>query len=237
MTDFDHENMEKYTQYQSGKMHYDEGSFFIEESKRTRTNSNQIPNHVMVVIFSADKIKQNIEVINVSSDSGAFFYRKEDNLLLEASLGNAVGASICWQLEMNNRQRDVSTERVKVDGEWYLVFIGGSGTLGTFVQYVKEAPVIASMNQFRNNMYLLIGVMIIMSLLFVLYTQRIIHKPIKVLLQAFEEVKIGNWTKHIHYIGKDEFSYLYDGFNDMEDQIIRLIDNLYVQTNLAQTQN
>ena len=47
-------------------------------------------------------------------------------------------------------------------------------------------------------------------------------------------MKEGNLNQHIYRNTEDEFSYVYSGFNDMEDRLKHLIDEVYIQTNLAQ---
>lgn len=55
-----------------------------------------------------------------------------------------------------------------------------------------------------------------------------------VLLKAFQRIPEGNWKEHIQHKRQDEFCYLYDGFNQMEDQMGKMIEQVYEQTNLAQ---
>ncbi len=67
-----------------------------------------------------------------------------------------------------------------------------------------------------------------------IYSKGILHRPMDILLKAFGRIQEGNWTEHIRHKRRDEFSYLYDGFNQMEDQMGKMIEQVYEQTTLAQ---
>ena len=54
------------------------------------------------------------------------------------------------------------------------------------------------------------------------------------LMDAFNEMKKGNLNSRIHHSSKNEFSYIYEAFNDTEDKLNKLIDEVYVQKNLVQ---
>ena len=72
------------------------------------------------------------------------------------------------------------------------------------------------------------------TVIFILYTQRLIHTPMQHLLGAFNRVKKGNFQEHIEEKNNSEFAYLYEGFNEMEDRIQDLIQEVYEQKELKQ---
>lgn len=234
MTDEDNMCLKEYAGYRKGQIYYDGNEFFIVETGVPKIESNFTPNYLFVITFSPQAIKSSMSALSTAEGSGAFFYREKEDLLLEEGQGIAVGKEISRELRKDDEGDYIRIQQTKVDGNGYLVFVGGIGTVGVFVQYTKEAPIMQSIYQFRIYILLLVAAMIIMAILFILYTWIIIHSPIRVLIKAFDDVKVGNWSKHIQHNSEDEFGYLYEGFNDMEDQISRLIDEVYVQTNLAQ---
>lgn len=230
----DREQMEKYIQYADGTIHFDGENFFIVETGVPKIQSDYLPNHMLVISFSSKEIKNNLSALNTGENSGAFIYNEQLDTMLEHSNGASVGREIWRQLEKDSDGSYLSAQRITIGKEHYLVFVGGSGTLGFVVQYAEESAIMESINQFRNMVYILLSVMALMALLFVLYTKRLIHKPIETMLKAFQRVQEGNWKEYIIHKRKDEFSYLYEGFNEMENQMGELIEQVYVQTNLAQ---
>lgn len=233
MTEEDVKDMEKYLSYAKGQMNYDGEKFFLMETGTYRVNPDFTPNQVLVVNFSADKIRGSMESLNMEPGSGSFFLRNKDHLILEYSTDTPVGEAICGKLDLNGESGG-SIQRTRVNGEDYLVLVGGQGSVGLFVQYVREEPIMEPIQQFNNLMKLLIVFMILGAGIFIAYTRRLIHRPIRILMEAFERVKTGNWKEHISHSAKDEFGYLYNGFNEMEDQIDRLVEQVYVQENLVQ---
>ncbi len=67
-----------------------------------------------------------------------------------------------------------------------------------------------------------------------LYTYRLIHKPLENLVKAFEQVENGRFDVSVSMGHKNEFSYLYKGFNTMVRNLSVLIDQVYKQKILMQ---
>lgn len=234
MYDSDMEQMKWYLNYADDQIHYDGINFFIVKTGVPRIQSDSVPNHVFVVTFSKDEILKNMAVINTSEDSGAFWYNEKGDILVEHSNGEYVGSKLLPLLNKDESGEYESVQRLNVEGRDYLVFVGGYGNLGLFVQYELEVAVIAPIIQFRNYAFVVLGLLTILAAVLGVYFVISLHQPINILLNGFRRVQSGNWKEHIEDARKDEFSYLYKGFNDMEDQIDRLINEVYVQTNLTQ---
>lgn len=230
----DKERIRWYLQYADGKIHYDGTAFFLVETGAPKVQSDYVPNHVLIISFSTEQLRENLAAVNSSEGSGAFLCHREEDVMIEHSDDRYVGKEIFNLLETDGKGGYRSTQRIKVDGENYLVFVGGQGVMGLFVQYIKESAIMKPINRFRNLAYLLLFLMILAACGFAVYTRRLLHKPISTLLNAFQRIQSGDWTKRIEHNRKDEFSYLYEGFNEMEDQMGNMIEQVYVQTNLAQ---
>lgn len=234
MSEKDTETVKGYSEFQTGQIYFRDGEFFIIETGAARMTREIMPNYLFVIKFSMASIRNRLAVLNTSEGSGAMFFRQNPDVLLEESLGTPAGREICEILQKDEQGNYLPVQRIRLSGENYLVSVGGTGALGTFIQYTKEDLIMKPIYRFRIYIGILVTVMAAMAVLFNLYTRKLIHRPIKELMAAFEDVKKGDWTKHIQHTTEDEFSYLYEGFNEMEDQISRLIDEVYVQKNLAQ---
>lgn len=230
----DMEKLESYLKCADGKLHFDGEDFFVVETGVPKIQSDYIPNYMLVLSFSSQEIRSNLAVLNTEENSGAFIYNEQSHTIIEHSNGDNVGREVLSQLKRDSQEAYLSAQRVSVGRKSYLVFVGGSGALGLVVQYVEESAVMERINQFRMMVSILLSVMGMMAMLFGWYTKRLIHKPIETMLKAFQRVQEGNWKELISHNRKDEFSYLYEGFNEMEQQMGRLIEQVYVQTNLVQ---
>ena len=103
-----------------------------------------------------------------------------------------------------------------------------------FVQYSKEAPIMYKINRMKTFILAAWLIILAITVSFILYTQRLIHTPMQHLLVAFNRVKKGNFQEHIEEKNNSEFAYLYEGFNEMEDRIQDLIQEVYEQKELKQ---
>lgn len=230
----DMEQMNWYLAYADDEIHYDGTDFFIVKTGVPKIRSNSIPHHVFVLTLSKNEIIKNLSVVNTSNDSGAFWYNEKADMIFEHSNGDAVGAKLLPLLEKKEDGEYESIQLHDIDGRNYLVFVGGYGELGLFVQYELETAVMQPIFQFRTLSFVVLGVLTVLAVLISIYMIIALHQPINTLLSGFRRVQSGNWKEHINEVRKDEFSHLYRGFNDMEDQIDRLITEVYVQTNLTQ---
>lgn len=228
------EEMKKYLEYADDHIHYDSGSFFIVKTGVPRIQSDSIPNHVFVLSLSEDEIIKNLSVINISRNSGAFWYNPQEEVLVEHSNGDAVGKELLPLLEKDETGKYKSVQRIKAKDRDYLVFVGGYGKLGLFVQYELEVSAVEPILQFRNLAFVVLVLLTLLAISLGIYFVVSLHQPIIILLNGFRRVQSGNWKEHIEDTRRDEFRHLYKGFNDMEDKIEQLINEVYVQTNLTQ---
>lgn len=226
--------LEKYLSDEQGMIHYDGSVFFIVQSSGVRSKESGLSRHILIITFSPVAVKDSMTTLNMSEDTGSFFYFEEADYLLSGRQTDDLETEIRAGLKRDEDGNYLSVQRIKIDGEWYLICVGGKGALGLFVQYAREAPIMEPIYHFRHIMILIIGIMIVMAVSFIIYMKRLIHRPIRILLGAFSDMETGDWSSNIKHEGKDEFGQLYEGFNKMKERISRLIDEVYVQTNLAQ---
>ena len=234
MYDDDLAQMKRYVGYADDRMHFDGENFFIVKTGALKINSASLPNHVFVLQFSKAAIVRNLSVVNTSEESGAFWYDEAEDVLIEHSSGDYAGEKLVKQLIRNEDGGYESVQRLNADGKKYLVLVGGYGELGLFVHYEQEEKVMISIYRFRTVAFIVLAALTLLAVCIGIYSVYILHQPINVLLAVYGRVEHGNWKEHIKEERKDEFRHLYKGFNDMEDQIDRLINEVYVQTNLTQ---
>ncbi len=84
---------------------------------------------------------------------------------------------------------------------------------------------------------LLASVVLILSALYafsLIYTRRIVVRPLKELMNAFGSIQNGDFTVRIYHAPHDEFDYLYTHFNDSVSYIEKLIEDIREQEKLLQ---
>lgn len=77
-------------------------------------------------------------------------------------------------------------------------------------------------------MYVVIGICMLVSLMMALLLSENISAPIRKFIQSMSHAESGNFNIIIRYRRKDEFSYLFNRYNKLLQQIKALIDKLYV---------
>lgn len=66
------------------------------------------------------------------------------------------------------------------------------------------------------------------------YTWQVMHKPMRKLIRAFQAVKNGDFERQIPVDRRNEFAYLYEGFNSMSNKLQTLISQVVHQRMLMQ---
>ena len=194
----DFEEMWSFVDYENGSISYDGEKFYSVEMGQTRGDEDEAFNFMFVLTFSGGQIENKLSLLNTTANSGAFIYSDKYHAMVQSSTAHCSSARILSELKKDEQGEYVKVQEVKAGGENYLVFVGGNGSMGTFVQYTEEGAVMGYIKQ--SWIYLSIGLLILLgiSIFFVIYTNRTIHKPIGLLLEAFGRVKEGNLNQHIY---------------------------------------
>lgn len=234
MTQADYEDMKRYLSDGEKMFGYDGENFYCVRTGEKGKTDIENPAYVFLLIFSSRVVEEKLSVLNSFERGGTFIYNEEEKVMLESSASGGMGEKIRERLETDESGAYVNIQRVRADGKEYLVLAGGIGIMGSFVQYVEEASITGYIT--RSWVYVTICLLAVsvMAVVFVRYTRRIVQRPLSQMVKAFEKVKGGNLSEHIYHGADDEFSYLYQEFNEMEDKLRQLIEEVYIQKNLTQ---
>lgn len=233
MGEDDFDDMAHYTEQGDASLFYDGEDFCFVRLERNPLNGNGCK-FALVLIFSTSEIQERLSYLNVGTAGGNFVYHAEQNVILTSDSNQSLASEILGKMKKEEDGMYLEVQEVSAQGEKYMLFAGGTGTLGSFIQYTEEDALLYKIHQSWSYFMVCLCVVSLMAAVFIVYTNRRIHRPMRLLTDAFRRVKEGNMDEHIKQPGKDEFAYLYDGFNDMEDELKRLIDEVYIQTNLVQ---
>lgn len=235
MTDRDWEKMNTCLLNADSSLQYDGTNFYSVRTGDTGNVSSQNPHYAFVLYFSSEQVTENLEVLNTVTKGGAFVYSEAKQVILENGTAETSAETVLRKMDRDKSGGFQSVQRITIGGKSYLVLVGGTGMMGTFVQYVEEAPLTEYITESSINMFFYLLGMLIVSIVFVAYTRIILHKPLNILIHAFDRMKQGILTEHIYHGKDDEFSDLYRAFNETEDRLQQLIDEVYVQKSLTQT--
>ena len=199
------------------------------------------PNFYLEVVLNKQQLVENLNTF-ASEGGGAFLLDRDQDFFLEDTCGSSKGRAVAGKAKMWGETVSLTQEspiengmsQVSVEEEPYLVNVCKSQYLGMLVQYYPKNTVLQ-----RTNRYTVLFVLFVLgaaglALSFSSYTERMVNKPLKKLQQAFKVLEQGNMDIHISHSEQDEFGYIYEGFNRMTNELKRLIEEVYIQKDLAQ---
>jgi two-component system sensor histidine kinase YesM len=123
----------------------------------------------------------------------------------------------------------------KINGQnIYVVSVKSDYLNMLLLRYIPQELIFVPVQSFYIWLWIFTGVGLIIIILYSVYTYNLIHKPMRKLVGSFRHVESGNFNVYIHMNKKNEFGYLYQGFNSMVQNVSALIDQVYKQKILNQ---
>ncbi|MBP1994530.1 sensor histidine kinase [Paenibacillus eucommiae] len=158
-------------------------------------------------------IELSIDNIDESLGNSAYIKDEEHNLILAPANFNENLETI-----ENDSAYLTLTKQFSFNNKWSLVTIN------------EEAALLEPVNAFKkwNSILSALAVLVILIASYLLF--QLIHRPLKILVQAFKKVESGQFDLNLEHKTKDEFEYLYHRFNHMVAQLKVLVQQVYEQT-------
>lgn len=136
------------------------------------------------------------------------------------------------------RVSDLDGQYVKLDGKEYMVIMGQIEALGWYlVDYVPLEEVLEPIVQSRNLFYGSVGMLLVLSILAAYLLYRNVQQPIGTLIRSVQRLRVGDYTVRIRGNPKNEFTFLFQRFNEMASEIEELIKRVYVEQIRARDAN
>ena len=212
---------------------YWNGRLFISLSFPIMVN-NTSPEFVLGVEISIDKLTGMFDQFAINPHGGTLLVdnkrqwtiaNKPHTVLLEPMIRDIV--------EKEGETHGI--RQMKWNGQSYMVSFAVSQALGTtLVTYEPEEEVFGSAHRFREWLWVLIGLAVIVIALVSFFLYRVIHKPMNQLVRAFRRVERGDMNISVIYNHHDEFHYLFAQFNNMVRRLQEMIVEVYEQKYRAQ---
>lgn len=238
ITDMDADDFEavrqKYTM-SDFPLKYMEGSLFMSSSGVPVYQTRELPAVLFVVEFNEKKIKETLRNFNTIDNSGSFLYQPEQSIFIESGENAGTGNRILELLRPELEEKEEFSDVIKTEEGNYQISVTQSSYLGYFVQYAPEKEVLKNMESYKWLVFIYIIGVASVAVVFSESIEKTIHRPLNKLMEAFSKVEKENLSSGgTEYTGEDEFSYLFEGFNHMQDKTKRLIEELVLQKELAQ---
>lgn len=99
----------------------------------------------------------------------------------------------------------------------------------SFVLFTREQQLLSTLNDYRNWIWIITGIMVILLVIFTILTRRVVAIPMNRLIYAVKQGITGDLDNNIAYNAKEEFGYIYKQFNEMLLVHRQAINQLYEQ--------
>ncbi|MBO9610464.1 MAG: histidine kinase [Paenibacillaceae bacterium] len=176
-------------------------------------------------------VKNLLQGMNGYAGGGATFYEPNQKWQMSTSASPAIETRLQRLFEERETLAAGGQVRsVEMAGQKYLVAYERSDVLNTVLAvYAREDVVFGSLRTYSIFFWIMSALSSLVIILFSLWLYKIIHQPLKTLVNGFRKVERGSLQFALQHPHKDEFGYMYEKFNDMVSRLHVLIQDGYVQ--------
>ncbi|CAM4329343.1 sensor histidine kinase [Paenibacillus tarimensis] len=182
---------------------------------------------IIEVRFDSGNIVDMLDQFKNDGRRDPIYYKKDTGIIYNRTADKVQTERIIEQLEEENGVVNGSLT-VDIDGEKYLVNSVMSRSTGWYlIDYMPFSDILRPIHKSNELFYISAGSLLVMSCLaaYLLYAQ--VQVPLRQLVIAFQRLKNADYTVRLKPKGHTEFSFLYERFNMMVEQIEELFQHVY----------
>lgn len=184
---------------------------------------------VEVRFYESNMIRMLNDYKNDGQNVHSFFYKQESGLIEGIGMNGEISQEIAGVLDESPLGKS-GYRTVEIGDEQYLVSYVQSKSLGWYtVDYLPLKQVLAPITKSRDMFYGAIGLILLIALLGTVVLYRQVQVPIKMLLKGVQKIQTGSYSHRIRYRARNEFDFLFTKFNEMTDEIQRLLEKVYME--------
>lgn len=186
---------------------------------------------VVEIRFSeANMVRMLNDYRNDGQTGSSFFYMRGYGPIMDRSKNAGITEEIASYLD---RQADLAASgyrTIDIGDEHYLVsYVTSKSLNGYAVDYLPLKQVLTPIVKSRNLFYGALGLILLIGLLATLVLYRQLQKPILLLIKGVQKIQKGSYSHRLNYRPRNEFDYLFTKFNEMTDEIQRLLEKVYLE--------
>ncbi|WP_372661786.1 sensor histidine kinase [Cohnella sp.] len=205
------------------------GTFIREIGEPAKVHSFSQANAVFQIRFPVQNISDLLDVSKKDKQSDPFLYHRDYDPILNSTSAIMTVSMINENLR-GETLADSGQQRMVIDGQQILVSFVKSRQLGWYlVDYVPEQRILSPITESRNLFYSSMGLLLVMSVLASFLLYRNVQIPIKNIIRNVQRMKRGDLSARIDYRSKNEFQILIQRFNEMAEQIQKLVEVVYAE--------
>ncbi|PZD95773.1 two-component sensor histidine kinase [Paenibacillus sambharensis] len=184
-------------------------------------------NLIIEVRFDSGNIVKMLDQFKNDGRRDPIYYKKDTGIIYNRTADKEQTAQIIKQLERQNSGLSGSLT-MNIDGEKYLVNTVMSRSTGWYlIDYMPLSDILRPIHKSNELFYISAGSLLVMSCLaaYLLYAQ--VQVPLRQLVIAFQRLKNADYSVRLLPKGRTEFSFLFERFNLMVEQIQELFQHVY----------
>ncbi|WP_168121484.1 histidine kinase [Paenibacillus sp. HB172176] len=190
---------------------------------------------ILAVQISEDRISSYLSKIMNYNRGEALLFDRNNSWHIGTGREDEIGATIRSELLSLNQERfEPHVVTRVVDGEPYLIIYQVSSDDTILAAYAPVDEIYEPVSIYKKFFAAMSFLSIVIIVLFSTGLYRLIHKPLKSLVQAFRKVELGQLQYTLVPQSEDEFGYLYRRFNTMTETLNDMIHVAYEQKLLQQ---
>lgn len=208
-----------------------DGRLFLSMRYPMNNNFERPPLFLVMFELSAVQLKDSLRNI-ISPEQGDFLLvHTTENWMLSSAQDDKVLQNL-KALSIDKKTGDAlsgaGSVRLGKTTYWESYVKSAQLNLTLFV-YIPEEKVLGVLKSYEKWVWVILVISIAVILLFALTLYRIIHAPLRKLVSAFRMVQQGRFMPVTENAARDEFHYLFAGFNRMVSQLNILIHEVYTK--------
>ncbi|HZK27083.1 MAG TPA: histidine kinase [Thermoclostridium sp.] len=185
--------------------------------------------------LSKEVFEMALQTMVNSQDEGVVLYNASNGNIIATNYNNDFHEKVKQQIFDDVSDVTENAKIITVDGTRYLVAYKTSHFFKSILyKYVTEEAVFKPLEKYRIWFFVFSAIAVLVIIIYSIYVNKFIHKPLNRLVLSFKQVKKGNLDINIEHEVDDEFRFIYRNFNSMVKELKTLIEQSYKQKILVQ---
>lgn len=184
---------------------------------------------VFQVRFPVQNISEMLDAYKRENRSDPFLYRTGHEAIRNSTAASPA-AEEAIQRMLDGVTEQAGQQTLLIDGHNYLISYVKSKQLSWYLaDYSPVERIMAPIDTARNWFYGSIALLIVLGVLASFLLYRNVQIPLRKMIRGVQRMKHGDLSWRIRYEAKNEFDELIGHYNEMAEQIQRLIENVYTE--------
>ncbi|MBC8080856.1 MAG: histidine kinase [Gorillibacterium sp.] len=210
-----------------------QSAYFVKHFTTPIYYTNELDNLKLIteITFSIKNIQDILEQYKTGKHNDPFLYHPDYKPASSYSGNQNLISQLIEQIEDRKSIKlgQNANQVVKLSGQEYLVNIVEVKSLNWYlIDYVPLQQMLFPITKSKNLFYVSSVLLLVMSMVAVVLLYKNVQVPIRELVRSVQRLKRGDYSVRIQN-KNNEFVFLFQRFNEMAEEIGRLIDNVYAE--------